>query len=411
MQFWILTALIGLAVVGILSRAMIRGHKLQDGPAEQFDLQVYRDQLKEIERDAERGVIPADEAERLRTEVARRILAADAKARDAGAGGDQPRKGSALVAGVLSVAVLGAGYAGYLHLGQPGYGDLPLEDRKALAAEMREDRTSQAAAQAGLPPTSVADAPEDYRRLVKQLRLAVQNNPEDQQGLLLLARSEAALGNYAASWAAMDALILLKGDKAGLQDYTDLADMMVLAAGGYVSPEAQTVLEHVLSQDADNGVARYYYGLMLAQTGRPDLAFRLWDGLLRDSAADAPWLIPIREQMEELAYRAGVQNYTLPEPTDAAPVGPSAEDIEAASEMSVEERTEMIRGMVSRLSDRLATEGGPPQDWARLIAALGVLDELSQANAIWQEVQTRFADNPQALALLTEAAERAGLIQ
>jgi cytochrome c-type biogenesis protein CcmH len=416
MQFWILTGVIGLAVAGILARAMMRGQG-PDGPAEQFDLQVYRDQLKEIERDAERGIIPADEAERLRTEIARRILAADAKAQGATAGTApaQRRTGNAIAALTISAALLGAGYAGYLQLGQPGYGDLPLEARKAQADEMRADRTLQAAAEAGLPSSVPAEASEDYLQLVAQLRQAVQNNPDDQQGYVLLARSEAALGNFAAAWRALDQLILLKGDTVALQDYIDLADMMVLAAGGYVSPEAQTVLEHVLSLEPKNGVARYYYGLMLVQTGRPDLAFRLWDGLIRDSAAGAPWLPPIRAQMEELAYRAGIQNYTLPDVPAAAPfapsVGPDADDIAAAADMTPQERAEMVQGMVSRLSERLASEGGPPEEWARLISALGVMGDTSQAQAIWQEAQLRFADAPEALAQLRAAADRAGLTQ
>ena len=77
--------------------------------------------------------------------------------------------------------------------------------------------------------------------------------------------------------------------------------------------------------------------------------------------------------------------------------------------MTDDERTEMIRGMVDGLSDRLATEGGPASDWARLIGALGVLGETERAAAIWNEARDVFAANPGDLALLAQAASQAGL--
>jgi cytochrome c-type biogenesis protein CcmH len=77
--------------------------------------------------------------------------------------------------------------------------------------------------------------------------------------------------------------------------------------------------------------------------------------------------------------------------------------------MSDAERMEMIRGMVEGLSDRLATEGGPPEDWARLIGALGVLGNAEQAAAIADEAEQVFAGNDAALSLIAEARMRAGL--
>ncbi len=62
--------------------------------------------------------------------------------------------------------------------------------------------------------------------------------------------------------------------------------------------------------------------------------------------------------------------------------------------MTPEDRMDMIRSMVDGLSDRLATDGGPPEDWARLINALGVLGDTEQAAAIWTEAQSVFADTP-----------------
>ena len=67
----------------------------------------------------------------------------------------------------------------------------------------------------------------------------------------------------------------------------------------------------------------------------------------------------------------------------------------------------MIGGMVSGLSDRLATEGGPVEDWAQLITALGVLGQTAQARAVYDNAVQVFGDATRALDLLLRAGQRA----
>ena len=136
----------------------------------------------------------------------------------------------------------------------------------------------------------------------------------------------------------------------------------------------------------------------------------IWQRLLADGPADAPWIAPIRLQIEDMAARAGEINFTLPPAADVAAPGPSAADIAAAEDMSAEDRTEMIRGMVARLSDRLASEGGPPEDWARLIGSLGVLGDEAQAIAVYNNALEVFADDAAATETIRDGARQGGLI-
>lgn len=405
--FWITTGVLALAMAALLVMALLRGQR-NTGPAEAFDVQIYRDQLGEVDRDLQRGVISDEDAERLRTEISRRILAADAKVQSTGVAGQQPRALGLSLAVLIGVGVIGGAFGLYMQLGAPGYGDLGLASRMEMAEDARENRPSQQDAEGQMPTGANPNVQPEYTELVQRLRGAVSERPNDIQGHVLLARSEAALGNYVAAYQAQERVVAIKGDAATGSDYADLADMMVLAAGGYVSPEAERVLETALTRDPENGVAQYYMGLMMAQTGRPDIAFRLWDRLIRVSPADAVWMPPILAQMEEMAFRAGVPDYQLPR--IASLPGPTAEDMEAAGEMSEEERQEMIRGMVANLSDRLATEGGPPEDWARLITSLAVLGDQAQAIAIWNNAQEVFAENPDALEIVRDGARAAGLV-
>jgi cytochrome c-type biogenesis protein CcmH len=403
--FWVAAGGMTLAVAASLVLALWRPRGAE--PAAAYDLRVYRDQLREIERDLARGTVQPEEAERLRTEVARRALAADRAL--AAAAPDRTPGTARLVAVVLIALAVGAGTVwAYLRIGAPGYPDIPLAARLAEADARLAARIGQDEAEARFAATRPAPADPDpqHADLMVQLRAALAERPGDLRGHELLARNEALIGDFAAARRAQERVIALKGDAATAEDHAALAELMIMAAGGFVSPEAEAALKRALDADPRNPTAFYYMGLMFAQNGRFDLAFRVWRPLLEASAPDAPWVEPIRAQIGEVAALAGVP-YTPPE----RPRGPTAEQVEAAAGMAPEDRAAMIRGMVEGLAGRLATEGGPAEDWAQLIRALGALGERDRAAAIWAEAQGRFADRPAALALVRAAAEGAGVAE
>jgi len=410
MIFWITS--IALALMVTVSLVLVLLRRSPDR-GEGHDLQVYRDQMRDIERDLTRGVINAEDAEKVRVEVSRRILVADSEAREAP--GEQAS--SSVVGWVMAVAlglVLVAGSVGlYAQMGAPGYGDMGLQQRIALAEKARDERPDQQAFEASMPAQPALDLDADYRALVTQLRETVASRPDDLAGQQLMALHEARSGDFIAAHQAQARVIALMGDTVGAQQFAEYGELLIVAAGGYVSPQAEDALRAALELDPANGPSRYYWGLMLGQTGRPDLAFRVWEGTLRQGPEDAHWLEPIRAGIEEMAWRAGVR-YTLPtapmSPTLAAPLaGPSAEDMEMAAEMTPEQQQAMIRGMVNRLAGRLAEQGGSPGEWAQLITALGTLGEKDRAQAIYDEAKTVFASNSVALGEVSVAARIAGL--
>ncbi|KIN60581.1 Cytochrome c-type biogenesis protein CycH [Sulfitobacter noctilucae] len=408
MGFWIITVAMAAAVTALLLRAMWRKSETEITDGAAYDLRVYRDQLAEVERDVARGVIPADDGDRARTEISRRILAADAgrSTQASQSGGPNP-----LFMGAILVAMIGGSLAIYMKLGQPGYGDLALEDRIAFAEELRENRPDQATAVAGLPPFTPPEPPTaEFLSLMERLRETVAARPNDLQGNQLLAQNEARLGNFTEAAAAQNRVMQIMADEITASDISDYGELLVLAAGGYVSPEAETAFRAALNLDETDGRGRYYLGLMMIQTGRPDIAFRLWDALLRRGPPDASWIDPIVSQIETVAQLAGV-NYTLPAIGAGAAPGPSVDDIEAAAQMSTEDRMEMIGGMVEGLSDRLAMEGGPARDWARLITSLGVLGRRSEALAIYNNAAEVFAGEPAAMDIITKAGQDAGVAE
>lgn len=391
--FWAVAGGLVLAVAALLLRALTGAER--DGTTDHPDVQVYRDQLGEVERDLARGVIGADEAGRLRTEVSRRLLDADRVAR-----GQTAARGAVPLAGIVSAVALflAGGAAVYLWLGAPGYRDMPLALRLEMAEEAYRTRPAQAAAEAQAPAPVQAEAAPDFLALMAQLRDAVAARPDDVTGLELLARNEAVLGRYPQAARAQEHLVAVLGDAATLDQRLAAVQYLIAAAGGYVSPEAEAHLTRVLSADPANPLARYYAGLMFAQTGRPDRTFAFWEPLLAEGPEDAPWMAPIRGSIAEVAARAGVR-YS---PPDAR--GPDAAAMAAAGEMTEAERQEMIAGMVGQLESRLLAEGGPEEEWMKLINALLVLGAADRIAAALGAAEAAFAADPAALGRLRAAA-------
>jgi len=409
MGFWIVAGFMSLLVALLILLAFLRP-RTGGAPAAAYDLQVYRDQLKEVDRDLERGILTEAEAARARTEVSRRILEADrALQRVQTARTGRGALERWIVAGGL-VAVVAGAVGVYFQIGAPGYPDLPMATRISIIDEARATRPGQAEAEAEVTMRQGVPEQPEREELVAQLRTIMEQRPDDPQGMALLASNEAALGNFRAARIAQARLIELLDDEATGAHHIDLAEMMILAASGYVSPDAEAALLRGLELEPRNGTARYYAGLMYAQQGRPDLAFPIWRDLLAESTPDAPWLEPIRLQIEEVAALAGerVSLADLPQPASVPAPGPTAEDMEAAAALPPEDRAAMIEGMVAGLSSRLAAEGGPPEDWARLISAFGVLGRTEQAQAVYEEALGVFAENPAALAQIEAAGESLG---
>lgn len=405
-MFWIIcAALVAIVAIAILTPIWRARDDAQAQPAAAYDLQVYRDQLREVDRDLERGVIGAEDATRLKAEIGRKVLDADKRL------SDSRRKNIggtiAMPAAVMALMLVGAAVL-YWREGAPGAPDMPMTERIVAAERAYDNRPTQAEAEAKAPANAPVELSEDDQRLIQQLRDTVAERPDDPQGLAFLVTYESRSGNIAAAREAQQRLIEVRGHDATADDYMRLGALMTEAAGGIVTPEAERMLSQALQIDPDQPQARYLIGLMYLQNHRADRTFGIWRRLLEQGPESAPWIPPIRAAMPDLAWLAGQPEYVAPAPVMT---GPSAEDIAAAEGMTDDERQKFIRGMVAQLEGRLAEQGGSPEEWARLISSLVVVGDTDHAKDIWTEAQSIFAPSPQALAIVRDAAQKAGLVE
>ncbi|WP_342075308.1 c-type cytochrome biogenesis protein CcmI [Yoonia sp. SS1-5] len=397
MLFWVVCSVMTLVVAAIVVTPLLRpGQPVSDGT----DIEIYRAQLAEIDRDVARALLAPEEAETARAEVARRLLAASKTVAAPQLAGRSRGLSIALV-GCIGLIAVGT----YWQIGAPGYGDLPLADRLATSAAIRADRPDQIALEAAAPPVPPVDVPDEYREAVAQLRIIAPTRPDDLQAWELLVIHETELRNFASAARAQAQVIQIKGAPAEIADQALQLDLMVSASGGLISPEAEALARQMLATDPAHPTARFYLGVLFDQTDRPDLAYRFWREMAETGDPETFHVARARAMIESAAFRAGI-DYTLPTAR-----GPSLQDIETAQDMTPQDRETMIGNMVAGLADRLANEGGTAADWARLIRAYGVLGDRDNAQMVWTEAKDVFGAREEAIAILTEAAQAAGLLE
>ena len=403
MVFWAITSVIcGITTVIFYLSIIQKAPEITSNS----DLEVYKDQLINIDSELTRGIITADEGERIKAEVGRRIL-------DLGKREQFPfKKETKLLGIILSVCflvILGLGGSViYQKFGAPGYANISQTQRIKNADKLIKGRATQEQLLAlRIDEPSLITPEGNYGELVQKLRQKVAERPTDLEGLKLLTSIETKIGNIDEAVKSQRQFLEVLGNNASDIDFFNYADLLINQVDGVVSPQADKALRSALEINPQNGGAKYYIGLMLAQNDRPDLAIRLWKQLLNKNDIVSPWIPLIRADIERLAVLAGDTKFKLP--TMESIPGPTSEDIENASSMTESEREDMIRGMVSRLSERLSTKGGNPNEWARLINALGILGEFQNANSVWEEAKNIFKGSPNALIILSNVADKIGL--
>ena len=385
MIFWVLAAGFAALAVALLLSPLLRRQEAI-APRADYDLTVYRDQLSEIDRDLERGVLNAEQAATVRAEIERRLLAAGPTGCDTPDPG-QPRRPSRALLAALVIGVPATAFALYAVLGDPGVPSVPFTQR-----QVQEPLTADA-------------EDEEVNRLAAQLAARMAENPEDPRGWLLLARTYRTIERYGEAAEAFGQAI-----ERGLDEpevHAAQGEMLIAVADGVIGPEARRAFAAALEKDPANIRARYYRGLAMVQDDRLQDALDIWLPLLREAPAETPWRPVVERQVREASLRLGLDSAKLLEGASAPGVagapGTSAADIEAVSRMSAEDRAAFIRSMVERLAARLEDEPGDFEGWLRLARAYQVLGEAEQVEQTLAKAAELVRDLP------ADAPERAAL--
>lgn len=371
--WFILAGMTAAAVLGLL---WPMSRRLSDPRGEEPDSVVstetafYEDQLAEIARDVERGLIAPEEAEAARAEAARRLLRASREAdkpedapRLAEPGLRRRRAASAFALSTIPLVAL-------IAYGLYGSPELP--------AQTEADRT---AARGGN---------DDLAKAIGQIEARLARDPNDARGWQVLAPVYMRTGRFDDAARAYGQLARLKGESAEI--LANWGEALTAAGDGTVSPQAKDLFERALAKDDKAAKARFYVARAAEQAGDTAEAIRQLTTLESLSPPDAPWLGAVRTTLARL------KGEPPPPPAQTPRTIPA-------------EQQAAIRGMVDGLDARLKDGGGTPDEWVRLIRSRAVLGERDQASAALTRARAALASNPQGLAQVQAIAGELGLGQ
>jgi cytochrome c-type biogenesis protein CcmH len=346
MWFWVVAALLTLGASMAVLLPVLRA-----GPDEakggDYDIEVYRDQLGELERDAGRGLIDRAEAEEARAEIGRRIL----RVHDVTAGRlpsrRAPTDGRLLaVAAVLSIPLVS--WVLYGVLGSP---DLPAQP---LAARLTKN-----------PANSTID------ELVARAERHLAAEPDDVRGWDVLAPIYVRMNRFADAANAYRAAIRLAGSTAARE--AGLGEALAAEQDGMVSADAQAAFEKAVALDPHDAKARFFLATAYAQQGSSDEAAKRWHAMLADLPAGSPWRQATEQALAALADLSKDKAAEAPRP------GPTRDQMAAAASMPQADRKAMIESMVEGLDRRLRQNPDDPEGWRRLVRSYMVLGRKSEA--------------------------------
>jgi cytochrome c-type biogenesis protein CcmH len=207
--FWISAALLAAGALALLLRPV---RKASGAAREALNVSVYRDQLRELEAERKAGTVNAEDYERSKAEIERRVLE-DVPVQEKAS--LSTRGKGAILAGAIAVPLLAI--AVYWSVGNPA---------------------------AVVPPE------DQIKAMVERLAAKMRARPDDVEGWKLLGRSYGVLGRFKESVEAY-----AQAAKRAPQDaqlLADFADALAMSQGQSLAGEPEKLILHALEIDPSN---------------------------------------------------------------------------------------------------------------------------------------------------------------
>ena len=276
----------------------------------------------------------------------------------------------------------------YGFLGSPTIADQPYGER-TLTKEKKGDQSRQINTN---ERTSLDQLAENLARKMRE-------NPGRLEGWILLGRTYTTLNRWSDASDSFKKAYKLSPTHPDLAG--SLAEALYMADNSTFSSYTLDVLSRALKDNPLDPKPLFYWGLAKSKGGKHREAFDTWSKLKLISPKNAIWMPTLNQKIMETAKILGIKlesgnslqdkktNKTLgpQDNTETTIPGPSREDIEAANQMSSQERMEFIRSMVERLAERLEENPNDLNGWRRLLRAYRVLGEKEKAQMVLKRIK------------------------
>ena len=347
-------------------------------------------QLNDVDREFRRNHIDEDELKITKLEINKRILREIRANKDKVENAfNSPRFFDYILILAIFPLIAAASLIFYLKVGYYGYEDQPQKFRELKNATGVVTRLNQQQAELLLLTPQSNESPESLlknenqqlKTLVDRLEIILVDRPMDLQGYNLFVDNSAKIGDYSKAHLAQKHIIEKIKQTVTADDYGKLAELMIGATNGYVSIEAEENIKKSLHLRPSDQRSRYYLGLLELQKNNLEKGYTIWTEVLKSSDTESPYVNLINQDIKRLEQILDGKEQTQ----------------ESLRESVDNETLDMINNMVSSLQSRLETEGGPYEDWLRLIRSYLVLDQQEKAFESLEKAVTYFSTRPDIL--------------
>ena len=348
-MIWILFAIVTASAILAVARPLGRAAVPASGGAS--EIEAYKLQLAELDRELELGEIGKEEALQTRTEISRRMLKASRQDTPAAFSG-KPIAFNTNIAFFALAAFIAIGTAGlYAIYGSPSLSDQPLEAR--LSA----------------PPSQQPIAIQ-----IANVERRLRQDPNDVAGWTAIAPFYFASGQFDKAAQAFRKAIKLGG--ADEEKLLGLYEALAYGNEGTIPAEAKTILKTALARNPQSLRGRIWLAIQTAQDGKKGEAEQIYREMLGENIS-GEWKSIIRRQLAGLAEfeNQGAESAQ-------APAG---------------DQNAMIGDMVERLAARLKQNGADLNGWLMLIRSYSVLKQPAKAQDAIALARKQFASDSQAL--------------
>lgn len=397
MLLWVSFAILTAAVVAYLLRPLRQAEGTVAVAPDAADLAVYRDQLKELDAERERGLIADSELESARAEVARRLLKRAGAESGEAVSSRKTSAGARRVYTAVAALLPLAGIVVYLAIGSPHLPAQPFAARE-----------------------TAPDVEPAIASLIKKVEDRLKEHPEDGKGWDVIAPVYLRIGRFPEAAHAFAEANRLEGEST--RRLTGFAEATLLAESGMVTEPVRITAHRILQLDPKAVQPRVWLALGREQDGDLAGAVDEYRKLLTGAPEDASWRDAVAERMMLVEARIRGEDVDakpapLPKAVEEAPekpgpapsggeAGVSAADIAA---MSREEQDAFVMGMVDRLAARLRENAQDLEGWMRLARAYKVIGRDDDARSAISNARSAFASDEEALERIAGAEEALGL--
>ena len=358
MTFWIIAGALTLLVIVITLLPVFGAAKAPDSALE-YDKEIYKARLAEIEQEFVAGKISKKEHKYTLAEEGRRFLALASTVTSPLGGETKISNKPAIIGAAFAfIAICGVGFAGYSQWGSLNNRDQPLQAR--LDADPRG---------------------QSVQELLQRAERQLSKKPNDARGWLVVAPVYMRLNRPADAANAFRNAIRINGASDDLQ--TALGEALSVVAGGVVTDEAHKLFSAAVATNPTNSKAKFFLAIALNQSRDFEKSVSAWESLIAKSPPNSPWLNVAQQQ---LAFAQTNLN-------DNAPGNPTADDIKEAGKLSTGDRKEFINSMVARLEEELRDDPNNKPGWQRIIRSYSVLGRKDDALAAIKTAKNVFKDD------------------